>query len=380
MAIKGPQLAMLVWLANLVILGGGGYFGYSIWTDMSESRERAWEEASRPVVRQERIDWAELFATRSSNVSAFAQARLSPTPRRVERQPDRTPPPPPPPPPEPTHEELKAEVQAWADQTFQLRWVYGPTAVVELKDTSPPFRFRVAAGMTMRTVQLNNLGMSNDKIKKMAEQGVTFVRVVLNIEGPPSEDHVVLRAPSRNENFKDREFEVKIKLGPGADRTVTQDSLRRNTRGAGTTASTGAGRAATPRETVQREPDGDAPPQPQRTESTFDESSNTWTLGQQDYMEVDINEMARHARVVYDQTTNRPIGIQITDSLPSGSLLRQRGAQPNDIIKSINGTPVTSSHEAIRIVRTQYNEGVRRFEVVFERAGVEQRMTYNAGN
>jgi hypothetical protein len=382
MGIKGSQLAMLVWMANLLILAGGGFMGYRVWTEMSGNREKAWDEASRPVIQQERINWSELFKTRTSNVSAFRDAKLSPTQRPTERRPVQRDDTPAPPPPEPTDEELKAEVQAWINETFSLRMLYGPRAFIDLKGTSLQ-SLQVWGGMTIKQLESDNIGAAEPKLAQLAkEEDITFVRVVVNLEGNPSDDHLLIRAPARNPKYKDRLFVVSLKMGNEVNREITREMLAgRPTGGPGGAGSIrgGPSQPRTPRESTVQGDDSDTPPPTQRTESTFDEATNTWTLGQQDYMDVDINELARHVRVAYDQTTNRPIGIQITDSLPANSLLRQRGAQPNDIIKSINGTPVTGAQQVIGIVRTQYNEGVRKFEVVFERGGVEQRMTFNAG-
>jgi hypothetical protein len=107
------------------------------------------------------------------------------------------------------------------------------------------------------------------------------------------------------------------------------------------------------------------------TTSTYDQKTDTWELGTEDFARPEvIDEMARYARVVQD-AQGKAIGIQITDDVPENSVLVRRGGRRGDIIKSINGNPVTSVAQARSIGRKLYvDQGVTDFEVGYGRDGV----------
>jgi membrane-associated protease RseP (regulator of RpoE activity) len=75
-----------------------------------------------------------------------------------------------------------------------------------------------------------------------------------------------------------------------------------------------------------------------------------------------------------DPRTGRYAGIQVTDIAP-GSIVSRHGLQAGDIVKSINGDPVTSTQEAISYVKTNA-ETTRNWEVVVERQGRDVTLTY----
>ncbi|MCK6438797.1 MAG: hypothetical protein L6Q71_01190 [Planctomycetes bacterium] len=66
------------------------------------------------------------------------------------------------------------------------------------------------------------------------------------------------------------------------------------------------------------------------------------------------------------------VGLKFNDSLPSDSLAYRAGARGGDILKSVNGTPVTTIEAAKNLVMNLRNEGVTEFTVVFERNGAER--------
>jgi len=75
-----------------------------------------------------------------------------------------------------------------------------------------------------------------------------------------------------------------------------------------------------------------------------------------------------------DPATGRYDGIEITHVKP-GSIAERHGAQSGDVIKAINGHPVTSTQEAINFVKN--NEGkYEKWEVTVSNKGQERTVTY----
>jgi hypothetical protein len=73
-------------------------------------------------------------------------------------------------------------------------------------------------------------------------------------------------------------------------------------------------------------------------------------------------------------TTGRYDGIELTKVAP-GSIAERHGAQAGDVIKSINGHPVTSQAEAINFVKTNA-EMYDKWEVVVSNLGQERTITF----
>jgi hypothetical protein len=372
MSIKGPQLALLVWLGNLVILAGGGMAGYKIWQEITEERKVAYKRAGEPDVRQGSVEWQRVTATaKPEDVATFRGSALSPRPRPrppVERDPT--------PPvevekPEPTDDELRAEVAAWIAELFQLRMVYGSgRAIVTLQRGGNP-TLHLRPDMSFKTEFANS---TNNELAALGREDITVVRIIPDIDpdGSPGA-HVLFKAPSRNADYKDRMFEVPLTMSSDYFKRVNPSSLGRQV-------SSPTGRTPT----VQRPPQDrsgptvEQPPvQTAPRESSYDENTGTWTLGTDDYMHVDVDELARHAIVRYDRE-GRPLGIEIGESLPENSLVAQRGGRRGDIIKSINGTPVRGMSDVRRVVREQYNQGTEEFVVILERDGQEMRKIFRA--
>lgn len=108
---------------------------------------------------------------------------------------------------------------------------------------------------------------------------------------------------------------------------------------------------------------------------------NTWVLGTEDVKEFDTrwqeilgNEIKTQQH--RDPKTGRYDGIEIKSVLP-GSIGARHGAQEGDIIKSINGTPVNSTNEAIQFVKTN-KDNYSKWEVVVENRGKQRTVTYQS--
>lgn len=107
--------------------------------------------------------------------------------------------------------------------------------------------------------------------------------------------------------------------------------------------------------------------------------SNTWAIGREDMTEIGedypqiISREVRHRRH-RDPRTGRYDGIELQD-VKAGGVAARHGAQSGDVIKSINGHPVTSVAEATQFVRTNQDK-YSVWEVVVENMGRERTMTY----
>ena len=75
----------------------------------------------------------------------------------------------------------------------------------------------------------------------------------------------------------------------------------------------------------------------------------------------------------YDPKLKRHTGIRV-DSIGPGSVAYSYGVQSGDIIKSINGNPVSSKEQAINWVKA--HPDLPRYDVVIERQGKELTKTY----
>lgn len=110
---------------------------------------------------------------------------------------------------------------------------------------------------------------------------------------------------------------------------------------------------------------------------------NTWEIGVDDLKEMETrwqeilgNEVstAQHR----DPKTGRFDGIEIKSVQP-GSIAERHGAQDGDVVKSINGTPVNSTNEAIQFVKTN-KDVYTKWEVVVENRGKTRTVTYHTPN
>ncbi|MHC4839837.1 MAG: hypothetical protein ACYTDT_02610, partial [Planctomycetota bacterium] len=102
----------------------------------------------------------------------------------------------------------------------------------------------------------------------------------------------------------------------------------------------------------------------------------SWDIGTEDYVNIDIDALTQELVVVSDKD-GKPIGIQISKDAKDESVLLRRGGRRGDVIKTINGKKIVSMSDARRIVRTDYNNGIEKFEVVYERDGIPGRKTFN---
>jgi hypothetical protein len=126
----------------------------------------------------------------------------------------------------------------------------------------------------------------------------------------------------------------------------------------------------------------DAPePEVWRPERTHMRGKNEFVLGHEDMADLGQNFAEILSREVTTSRHRNPQtghhdGIQVT-GVRQGSIAARHGAQDGDVIKSINGEPVTSVPEAITYVKNNADRFTR-WEIVVENKGRERTMVYNS--
>lgn len=426
--MKGPQLSALIWLANLLVLAGGAFAGYKFYSQVEEDRSEVLARVETPKTKEERKSWTQtqdsattadhkyyrdtlltpskrpdpvsispnggtllketgLTASGGSGTPDYNWTIEGAVPKGVSlsakkgrsiklRFGESTP-------QESsvtvrvsngntgeyadssytlsftkaavveiTDEQLKAELEKWVNSQFTvLRLWTGdePVAkaiVISKEAGNSTLIFK--AGLHFREYA----EATDDKVKKLAAHDLEIVRI--------NWDHVLVKGHARNLAYKDRYYEVKLAPDPKVFELPDINSL---------------GKTGKIRETKLKLPE-ENPPNPnievvdtRPKESVYDKDSDSWTLGTDDYKNIDVDDMAKYAKVVHDRE-GKPLGIQITDDIPEDHTVVSRGGRKGDIIKAINGKPVASMSDVRRIVRTDYNSGVQEFVVTFERDGV----------
>ena len=105
---------------------------------------------------------------------------------------------------------------------------------------------------------------------------------------------------------------------------------------------------------------------------------NVYRMGTEDaaYLDQNYDDILAQVRTRRwrDPGTGKYAGIQIMD-VPAGSFAAQHGAMAGDIIKSINGYPVTSPQEAITFAKNNANQ-YSKWEIEVENKGRTRFVTY----
>jgi hypothetical protein len=116
---------------------------------------------------------------------------------------------------------------------------------------------------------------------------------------------------------------------------------------------------------------------PERTTRIDD----TWHIGSEDAVDFGqdfggiIAREVRHRRH-FDRKTGKYDGIELQDVKPGGRIAAH-GGQSGDVIKSINGHPVTSTSEAIDFVKNN-KDNYDTWKVVVENKGKERTMIFKS--
>ncbi len=373
--MKGPQLASLIWIANIGVLAGAGFLGYKTWNDYRTERNDNVATVKSMKTNKKKVDWDATVLDQRGGVSAndFLLDKLSPRarPKKKVVQPDIKDPDPPKE-KEWSDDELKVELQNWLKQKFvPLYMLYGmgpehDSAKVTAKDAknteiilfadlqfSKHFNPRANPTAPSATQALAQFDIRVVKIEKDA--------VLFNL--PVS----VLNNPKIAKKYHSKRFDVKLPWKPDLN-------YRKDT--ATTTRTTDPKETTKPDVVANAHPDDPTPTNPAPWKSGYDEKTDTWTIGREDYQGIKVDEWAKYSTTVYDKT-GKPLGIQISDDIPEGHTVLKRGAQRGDIIKSINGVAVTGMSSVRSVVGKMRKEGVTHYEVVYIRNGVEGRKTFN---
>jgi hypothetical protein len=370
--MKGAQLTTLIWLANLLVLAGGGFMGYSYYSEIEGGRDTAYDRVRNQKPKEKRIVWGDQASGATGKV--FSMPPLSPRARPQDRvvidKPD----------PvievkEPTREELEEALEVWLSQNFTLLRVLS-TSSATVSSKSPNLKTLILfTGMDFKADEFAK--SDNDDMKALSLYGLEVVSIHFDnsyVFNPKERtvipgDYVVFRGPARDPKYaaKYPDLEAKLMLTKDVFKTSISSKLGNSQ---DSTVKTGS----LPKDHI---PARDAAEEEMAKESTFNEKTGEWHLERGDFANaVAIDDMARYARVVYDNQ-GKAVGIQITDNVPESSLIVQRGGRRGDIIKSVNGKPVNSVADAKRIGGTDYKNGVTRFEVVYERDGVPGTKVFN---
>ena len=118
-----------------------------------------------------------------------------------------------------------------------------------------------------------------------------------------------------------------------------------------------------------------------RPEKTVRIDENAFLLGVENMQEFSddfagiIAREVRHSRH-YNSKTGKYDGIELKD-VKAGGRIAAHGGQSGDIIKSINGHPVTSSSEAISFVKNNKDK-YSKWIVIIENKGKERTMTFES--
>ncbi|MCC6572487.1 MAG: hypothetical protein IT462_01735 [Planctomycetes bacterium] len=392
--MKGPQAAMLMWVANLAVLAGGGALGFYVF---SSSNAELDDTFVIPKVKEKApaaINWLEDYGRRTeTSLNGLSAGRLSPSKRPVKPVEPPVKPPDPPAPKEPTDDELKAELATWVNSKFKLiRTISGSSQedsaafiqVAELGASAPlvylpahydpqPTKERIQdlpPGPTYFPTYFDVV--SDSKLKQLAQYKMKVVRI--------ESDFVLFNMPSikREKKF----FDVKLTFGNDLlSKFAMPDIGAKSTRPSSTPAEPSKLPVppVDPRKPVVEGPVKPIfdPEDPVYGKSKYDAKTDTWDIGYEDFKSLSGDDFVKYAKVVVDND-GQPMGIQITEDVPDDHVVVKRGGQKGDIVKSVNGKAVKSMADVRKIVKTDYDAGVTSFEVVFERNGVPGRKTFKA--
>ncbi|MFT4710905.1 MAG: hypothetical protein ACI9D0_001760 [Bacteroidia bacterium] len=113
---------------------------------------------------------------------------------------------------------------------------------------------------------------------------------------------------------------------------------------------------------------------------TIQVDTNRFLIGKNDAEQFATNYASIIAKIDHrqhrDPVTRQPDGIEIKD-VPAGSIAAKHGVTKGDIIKSVNGHPVTTSQEAIQYAKNN-SEKYTTWEIVIENQGVERTVLYES--
>lgn len=361
--MKGAQVALWIWLLNAVVLVGGVALGFHIYTTYTEDLGDTFTTTADARFVAKRKNWES--KTGDVDISAYGYREVTPRKRPPPpKPPDPKPETPKPPDPEPTDEQLKAELEREINAKFTLvRIIYS-----NVPEYSSAMATAADAGNAaiILTVGLNFpkrfAGAQDAKVKALAGKDYNITGI--------EKDKVLVEGPSIKRPAK--RFTVELKFGANIMAKNKPPDPNNFGKPGGIGGGAGSGVITPPAEASKPV---EAVPDTRPKESAYDEKTDSWLIGTDDYMNVNTDDFVQYAKTVVDEK-GEPIGIQISEDIPEDNVVVKRGGKKGDIIKSINGVKVTNMADVRRTVREQYNAGTTEFEVLFEREGVPQRKLF----
>ena len=357
--MKGPQIAVMVWLGNLLLLAGGGALGYTVYSEINDNRTVIDDATKSAKARQKKVDWlASTSAKEAAQQQDFLNDKMSvrerPKPPPIKAIPDG---------PkveekEPDDDALRAEVKKWLEEQFSLlRTLSGSPELASgtmLAKKEGNKWFTVHTGTHFPR---DYADLQDPLYEKLRNLDVTCVKI--------KHSAVVMKAPVPLPKYKSRYYEVELGVSEELLHSKVESGGFIGKQSSGSS-KPGANRIAMP----EKVPDPNVtPPDNRPKESSYDARTDTWTIGTNDFANIKPDELAKYAKVVYDNQ-GKALGIQIADNVPENNIVLSRGGRKGDIIKSINGKPVRSMVDIRTVVGKERKAGVEEFRVEYERDGV----------
>ncbi len=380
--MKGPQLALVLWIANIVVVGGGGYLGFKVFTGVGDERKQAhrtvqdYERKNKPISNWDDSGNDNKSLTLPNN--GFSPYKRPPPPAK----------PKPPVKPKlpvvvqpPTEKEQLAATARWVDDNFnivRLGYASKPSAafaLVTIANTGkleimvwPELNFDESWGKHKEGKKKGQWKVADKNRQKLSALKITIKSV--------EQQALVLEVPNKHTSpkaDKSKRFEIALKLDflklRLGDKYPDFSKYSKET-------SNGSGGTGTVVDTPEEPP---SDPRIEKIPPPLKESiekDGVWEINPKDYKGLDVDALTRDLKVVLG-ADGKPFGIQISENAKDDSLLLKRGGRRGDIIISINGKKVISMSDARRIVRTDYDKGVDSFEVIFERDGESLHKNFN---
>ncbi len=380
-------LKSLSWLGVIIVAGLGVYLIYDFQSELEKSREHAIKAINETEVLPVN-EWSEL-QKQAQDTDNFTTSDVKLQPGKPLKIPEKKE-------PEPikeevivkpevlTLQELEEEAQELVNQRFTLKRVFkssnsmsmGSMVLITVRSISKDFTFYDGQNLNLLTDPYH-FQIEKDKRKILSENAidaeitVTYNSVILALTTPELQQKL-LKVPADQRPETGR---IKALLKIEEDSVSDNHALL-------------FGKALDMPKKSENEdvmplplpPVGVAESQSNQRDPAWKEtqvlSDGSVQVGWEDMNEDVFNELANLAKTYID-ADGKPAGIQVSDGLKDkNSLAYRSGARAGDVIKSINGQAVRNMSEVRAVVSKQRNEGVREFNVIYERNGVEQTKTF----
>lgn len=370
--MKGPNLALLIWVANVALIAGGGFLGWRVYSSFTSEHKDArgsvavYQRKEKPIK-----DWDQ-SSNEGKNKLGIDPKGITPyeRPPKIKKIEQKTPALPPPVIPPPTIEQQREHTENWVLKTEVFKIVrlihcaQKPalsSGTMTSKSTGKT-KFTVWPELSFRSDWGQNKKVKDKTLKALGAMDI----VIKAIEPDSILMSVVNQHPKGDKKLR---FDVLVPLSDSKASKFDPDRYR------------SVGRAWGDSDPVIESLDKDVPPPvveivDTRPKESIKRADGVWDLGTDDYKNINVDELVKYTKIVTDRD-GKAVGIQLSEDIPDDSVLVKRGGRSGDIIKSINNKTVLSMSDARRIVRTEYNTGIDQFSVIFERDGIRRTETFN---